>query len=80
MYPMNGPCCLLAEVDGVRILTNTTCEFIHRVSSRFESTTNVHPVHLVSLLYNSCVCGGWELFRLGQCSGIDVQWRLVEGV
>ena len=35
-YPMNGPCCLLAEVDGVRILTNTACEFIHRVSSRLK--------------------------------------------
>ncbi|XP_019850373.1 PREDICTED: vacuolar protein sorting-associated protein 16 homolog [Amphimedon queenslandica] len=29
--PSKGPCVLAAEIDGVRLVTNTTCEFIHRV-------------------------------------------------
>ncbi len=31
-HPVNEPCLLLPEIDGVRLLTNSTCEFIHRVS------------------------------------------------
>ena len=34
--PTRGLCVLLPEVDGVRILTNTTCEFLNRVNSEFQ--------------------------------------------
>lgn len=33
-YPLRAAGVLLAEIDGVRILTNQTSEFIHRVTSK----------------------------------------------
>ena len=37
-HPLNEPCVLFPEIDGVRILTNSTCEFMHRVSSELTRT------------------------------------------
>jgi hypothetical protein len=34
-YPLRSACILQPEIDGVRILTNHACEFIHRVTSKF---------------------------------------------
>ena len=34
-HSMHEPCVLLPEIDGVRILTNSKCEFMHRVTCEF---------------------------------------------
>ena len=37
-YPGKQGCCLQPEIDGLRVISDTTSEFLHRVTSEFAYT------------------------------------------
>ena len=44
-YPGKLGCCLQPEVDGLRVISNTTSEFMHRVTSMLILHYNVNRLY-----------------------------------
>ncbi|XP_064405910.1 vacuolar protein sorting-associated protein 16 homolog isoform X2 [Halichondria panicea] len=49
-YHLQEPCFLLSEIDGVRILTNSACEFMHRVTSPSLAVLRIGSMEVGALL------------------------------
>jgi hypothetical protein len=47
-YVFDDPVVLVPEVDGVRIISNTVCEFLHRVPGA--------PAHPPRVMRSGCLC------------------------
>ena len=59
-YQKKMGCCLQPEIDGLRVITNRTSEFMHRVTSECISIVFIHvhiQVHVYTTLHvHVCVC------------------------
>lgn len=49
-FPFHEPCVLIPEIDGVRILRNSCCEFMHRVASSSLSVLRIGSMEPGALL------------------------------
>lgn len=49
-YPLHSPCVLMPEIDGVRMLSSSTCEFMHRVTTHSLAVLRIGSMEVGALL------------------------------
>jgi hypothetical protein len=66
-YPGKVGCCLQPEIDGLRIITNRTSEFMHRVTSQSLAVLRIGSMEVGALLNDA-----FKEYEVGKCTTVAV--------